>query len=175
MSTRSRGWPAGVVCAVLLSCSSGPPPAPPTGIANLQLPYDAGTLSRMGGEEDAEGTAARRRETLANVSSQLLIPPPADPLVPELFDFLTAMAPRMEAGVISPAWGSYLYTSYEQDLVRERPKGIPRRTRSEIDAALDRYVEFFHLRARSGDTAAHQQSQGFESMREWRDERRLGR
>ena len=164
-----------LLCAALVSCAPAAAPLLPTGIANLQLPHDAGALGRMARDEEAEGTITRRRATLADVSRQLLIAPPPDVLVPELFDYLTAMALRMEDGVVSPAWGSYLYTTYGQDLARERPDGLPRRTRAEIDVSLDRSVAFFHLRAKPGEAAAQRQQQGFESTREWRDERRLGR
>ena len=52
---------------------------------------------------------------------------------------LAVLAPRMEVGAISPAWGSYVYTSYQQDLLRDRPTGVPRRSRAEVERAGARY------------------------------------
>jgi hypothetical protein len=166
---------AGLVCTALLSCGPAAPPLLPAGIAELQLPEDAGTLGRIARDEEAGGTITRRRATLAAVAKQLLTTPPADPLVPELFDYLTALALRMEDGVVSPAWGSYLYTTYGQDLARDRPDGRPRRTRTEIDASLDRSIAYFHLRANPEAAAAQRQQQGFEDTRAWRNERTIGR
>ena len=101
-----------VVVAVMLSgCSTAPPPPLPAGIAELYLPEDARALARIAAEDDPSGSITRRRDVLTEVSRQLLMSPPPDAVVPELFDVLTSIAPRMEAGAISPAWGSYLYTT----------------------------------------------------------------
>jgi hypothetical protein len=165
-----------VVAGVLLSaCSTAPPPPLPAGIAELSLPHDARALVRIAADEDPSGSITRRRDVLTEVSRQLLMSPPPDALVPELFDVLTSIAPRMEAGAISPAWGSYLYTTYQQDLLKERPSGTPRRSRPEVEHAVEGYVDFFRLRARDGRMPRTIEDAAFEDTRAWRDERRLGR
>jgi len=152
-----------------------PPPPLPAGIAELYLPRDSRSLARIAADEEPTGSIARRREVLIDVSRQLLMGPPSDALVPELFDFLAAVAPRMEAGAISPAWGSYVYTTYQQDMLKERPTGVPRRSRPEVERALQGYVEFFRLQAREGRKPRTIEDAGFDDTRAWRDERRLGR
>jgi hypothetical protein len=164
-----------VACLLALGCAPAPPPPLPAGIAELQLPRDSRALAGIAAEDDPGSSLARRREVLAEVARQLLATPPPDALVPELFDLLAALAPRMEAGAISPAWGSYVYTSYQRDLVHDRPTGVPRRSRPEVERALEEYVEFFRLQARPGRKARTIEDAGFEEMRGWRDEQRLGR
>ena len=160
-------------CVVLSGCLSAPPPPLPAGIAELMLPKDARTLARIAAEDDVTGSLGRRREVLTNVAHQLLTPAPPDPYVPELFDFLAAIAPRMEAGAISPAWGSYLYTTHRQNLARERPTGLPRPSRAEIERMVDGYVKFFRLQP--GHKLQTIEDAAFEDTRQQRDEHRIGR
>jgi hypothetical protein len=149
----------------------------------LVLPEDAATLRRIAAEEEAGGVLVRRRDTLAKLNRQLLMPAPADAIAPELFDFVAAMAPRMEAGTISTPWAGYLYTVYQRDMRQERPLGRPRRSQEEVEAVLDGYVEFFAIRAdprrgapgAAGTVPADPAAEGYDALRQWRDERRLGR
>jgi hypothetical protein len=157
----------------VVACSTAPPPPLPAGIAELYLPRDSRTLARVAAEDDPTGALDRRREVLGEVSRQLLMAPSPDAYVPELFDLLAAMAPRMEQGAISAAWGSYIYTTYQQDMVKDRPTGAPRPSRAEVEKALDGYVEFFRLR--QGRKLRTIEDAGFDDMRGWRDERRMGR
>jgi hypothetical protein len=157
----------------LLGCALSPPPPLPAGIAELQLPRDSRTLTRIAADEDATGSLARRREILAEIARQLLAARPPDAQVPELFDFLAAIAPRMEAGAISPAWGSYLYTTHQQNLARDRPTGVPRPSRAEVDRMVDHYVEFYRLK--TGRKPRTVEDAAFEDMQDWRNERRIGR
>ena len=101
--------------------------------------------------------------------------PPDDALVPELFDFVVALAPRMESGAVSSAWGSYLYTTYQRDLRAERPDGRPRRTPAEIDGVVAGWIEFYQIRANPRVAPRAAESDGFDALRKWRTERRLGR
>jgi hypothetical protein len=169
----ARGAPIAVLCAGLVAC--GPAPLLPSGIAELRLGESARSLARTAASEEASGGIARRSAVLADVHGQLLAAPPPDELVPELFDVLVAVAPRMESGAISPAWASYVYTSYERDLVRERPGGVPRRGAADVERAVQGYVEFYRLRAREGQRAPTLEDAGFQDTIEWRNENRLGR
>ena len=164
-----------LVLLAAVACSTAPPPPLPAGIAELHLPRDSRTLARLAAEDDPGGALDRRRGVLGEVSRQLLMAPPPDAYVPELFDLLTAVAPRMEQGAISPACGSYIYTTYQQDMVQDRPTGSPRRSKAEVEKALDGYVEFFRLRAREGRKPRTMEDAAFEDTRGWRDEQRLGR
>jgi hypothetical protein len=98
--------------------------------------------------EEATGDLTRRREAVARLNKLLLMPPPPDALVPELFDLMTAMSQRVSSGQIDFAWAAYVFTSYQQDLLRDRPDGKPRRRFDEVEAALAKYVEFYHLEKR---------------------------
>ncbi|HEV7732657.1 MAG TPA: hypothetical protein VGR62_10870 [Candidatus Binatia bacterium] len=161
---------------VVVGCSTTPPPPPfPTGIGQLSLRHDATTLARIAAEDEPTGSLARRRDVVNDVSRQLLTTPPDDALVPELFDLLAAMAPRMESGTISPAWGGYIFTAYRQDLLTNRPTGSPRRSGADLETALDGYVEFFALRARDTQGAPSAEDAAFEATKAWRDQHRLGR
>jgi len=46
------------------------------------------------------------------------------------------------------AWAGYLYTTYQRDLVRDRPTGVPRRPREQIIGEVERSIEFYHLQVR---------------------------
>ena len=149
---------------------------PPTGIAQLQLPMDAAALRRIAADEEAKGELARRRDILAGINRQLLMLPPDDAFAPELFDFMVVLAPRMESGTVSPAWASYLYTTYQRELREERPDGRPRRPAAAIEPVVDHYIEFYQIKfdprtQQRPDPAAD----GFDAMKAWRDEQRLGR
>jgi len=161
---------------VWIGCATAPPPSPvPAGIAEIVLPADAVTLRRIAAEDDGSGRLDRRRDVVGNMNRQLLMAPPDDAHVPELFDFAIALAPRMESGVIDAAWGSYLYTTYQRELRASRPAGQPRRAAADIDAVLDDWVEFYHIRASPRVARPAPEASGFDATREWRTERRLGR
>jgi len=166
-----------VLTAIWWGCTTQPVrPVMPNGIAQLQLPMDGATLRRIAADEEAKGELARRRDILAGINRQLLMPPPDDVFAPELFDFVVALAPRMESGTVSPAWASYLYTTYQRELREERPDGQPRRPEAAIEPVVDGYIEFYQIRR---DPRAQQRSDpaadAFEGVRAWRDEQRLGR
>jgi hypothetical protein len=105
-------------------------------------------LSRVAEAETTTGKLDRRREILRNVNRQLLMPAPDDPLVPELFDFVTLVAKRVATGEISLSWVAYLYTTYQRDMVVQRPTGVPRRTIDQVQGELDRLIAFYHIQKR---------------------------
>jgi hypothetical protein len=105
-------------------------------------------LRRIAAREQQDGDLTRRRALVASVHRQLLMPPPADPFVPELFDVTTLVASRVASGEVSFAWVAHLYTTYARDLAAERPTGTPRHTPEEIRAAIDHYVQFYFIRKR---------------------------
>jgi hypothetical protein len=105
-------------------------------------------LSRVAESENTSGKLDRRREILANVNRQLFMPPPSDALVPELFDFVTVVSKRVATGDISLNWVAYLYTTYQRDMVEQRPTGTPRRSMDQVHAELDRLVAFYAIQKR---------------------------
>jgi hypothetical protein len=177
---RPRGIATLVAIALCVGCSTGggaPAQSPmPTGIAQLMLPMDAASLRRVAAEDDPPKRLERRTQIVSRVQRQVLMAPVDDALVPEMFDVLVALAPHMESGRISAAWASYIYTTYERDLAKERPTGAPRRSHVEIDRTLGELVAYYHIRENPNATPpASPERQGFDAIREWRDERRLGR
>jgi hypothetical protein len=104
-------------------------------------------LKRIAAREASSGDLTQRRQTIARLHRQLLIAPPADALVPELFDFVAALSGRVASGEISLAWGAYLYTSHYRDAVA-RPESAPRPTAEQLAAEIQEGVEFFYLRKR---------------------------
>lgn len=105
-------------------------------------------LGRIAAREEATGDLTRRREQIARMHKLLLMPPPPDALVPELFDLVTAVSSRVATGEIDLAWAAYVYTSYERDLTRDRPAGAPRRSRPEVEAAVLEYMRFYSIQKR---------------------------
>ena len=172
-STARAAW----LLALLLGCAAPTPPGPPfAGIAELTLPAGAASLRDTAVAEDAAGSVTRRRALLAGVHRQLLMSPADDTTVPELFDVVVALAPRMEAGAISPAWASYLYTTYQRDLRTERPDGAPRRSPAEITVVIDEWVAYYRIqsnpRAPGGLSVRDAE---FQALRAYRDDRRRAR
>ncbi len=105
-------------------------------------------LVRIADREQRAGGLAERRQMLAQMNRYLLMPPPDDALVPELFDLVTQLSSRVASGEISLNWAAYIYTSYQRDMVQQRPDGTPRRSREEVGEQLARYVEFFAIQKR---------------------------
>jgi len=104
-------------------------------------------LARIAAREEATGDLSQRRATVRRMNRMLLMGPPPDTFVPELFDFITAVSARVATGEIDLAWAAYVYTSYQRDLIRDRPQG-PRRSSAEVGAAVEEYVRFYSLRQR---------------------------
>jgi len=105
-------------------------------------------LSSIAASENTSGKIDQRKDFLTNVNRQLLMPPPPDPLVPELFDLVTLVSSRVATGEISLNWVAYLYTTYQRDMVGQRPDGMPRRTFEQVQAELERLVRFYAIQKR---------------------------
>jgi hypothetical protein len=105
-------------------------------------------LGRIAHSEGSSGTVARRRAILAQLNRYLLMPPPDDVLVPELFDLVTQLSSRVATGEVSLNWAAYIYTAYQRDMIEDRPAGRPRRSPEEVDAQLARYIQFFSIQKR---------------------------
>lgn len=105
-------------------------------------------LTRVAAQEADDQDVSHRRTVVTAFNRQLLMPPPPDALVPELFDVVTLVARRVATGEISFAWVAHLYTSYQRDLALERPSGQPRRSTDEVRAQIDRYLEFYAIQKR---------------------------
>ncbi len=87
-------------------------------------------------------------ETIRTVHQVLLLAPPPQQLVPELWDFYLVLSERAATGEVSPGWAAYLYTNYFLDLVQQRPSGLPRRDRNEIRQHLQASIEYYNIRKR---------------------------
>ena len=105
-------------------------------------------LKQVAAREEASGSLEERRKAVHQMHRLLLLKPPPDVLVPELFDLVTAVSSRVATGEIDFSWAAYVYNSYERDLVRDRPQGTPRRTMPEVEREVERYVQFYALQKR---------------------------
>ena len=105
-------------------------------------------LSRIASRENASGSLEERRRMLAQMNRYLLMPPPADAQVPELFDLVTQLSSRIATGEVSLNCAAYIYTTYQRDMIQQRPGGQPRRSPDEVGAQLARCIEFFHIQKR---------------------------
>jgi hypothetical protein len=105
-------------------------------------------LGRIARSEGASGTVAQRRTILTQLNRYLLMPPPDDVLVPELFDLVTQLSSRVATGEVSLNWAAYIYTAYQRDMLQERPTGTPRRSSGEVGERLARYIQFFAIQKR---------------------------
>ncbi len=105
-------------------------------------------LSRVAAGEEARGDLTKRREAVSGMQRTLLLQPLDDAYVPEVFDLLTAVSTRVASGEIDLSWAAFVYTSYQRDLILQRPGGQPRRSLGEVDAAVRGYVDFYRLEKR---------------------------
>jgi len=105
-------------------------------------------LSRIAAREEARGDLTQRRDAVARMQRLLLLTPIDDAYVPELFDLLTAVSTRVSSGQIDLPWAAYVYTSYQRDLILQRPGGVPRRSGNDVESAVRDYVEFYRLEKR---------------------------
>ena len=105
-------------------------------------------LERVAAQEERSGNLDRRRETIARIHRQLLIAPPSDALVPELYDLVTLLSARVASGEISLSWSAYIYTSHLRDAALARPDGKSRLSQAALERIVQRQVEFFSLRKR---------------------------
>jgi len=105
-------------------------------------------MTRVASNENETGDLTKRRQILSQIHSSLLMPPPDDRLVPELFDFSTALSSRVATGEVSIAWAAKLYTEYMRDMVLQRPTGEPRRSPEQVQAEVQRLVTFYAVQKR---------------------------
>jgi hypothetical protein len=105
-------------------------------------------LGRIASRETASGSLDERRRILVQMNRYLLMPPPDDAQVPELFDLVTQLSSRVATGEVSLNWAAYIYTTYQRDMIQQRPDGKPERSPEEVGAQLARYIDFFHIRKR---------------------------
>jgi hypothetical protein len=105
-------------------------------------------LGRVALREHAEGQLGQRRAAIARMHRMLLIAPPTDASVPELFDVLTALSARVATGAIDLPWAAYVYTSHWRDLMRDRPTGSPRYTLTQVEALVEEQVRFYSIQKR---------------------------
>ncbi len=104
-------------------------------------------LQNVASREEASGGLERRRRTISRLHRTLLIAPPPNAIIPELFDYLTELSVRTASGEISWAWSAYLYTSHLRTAIA-RPHGMPRASAEQLAAEIQEGVEFFHLQQR---------------------------
>jgi hypothetical protein len=105
-------------------------------------------LQRVASREQATGALAERRTTIARVHRRLLMAPPADALVPELYDLVALLSARVATGEINLNWAAYVYTSHYRTLVESAGDGTPRRSLEQLRDYVQKQVEFFYLRKR---------------------------
>jgi hypothetical protein len=132
-------WPTAIES--LFGRESRPEPPPlPTSVRELHPPFDAPTLRRIAAADETRRCIDGRIRVVADVERQLRIGPSERALVPELFDVVLALARRLEARRMSPAWAGRLYGSYRREARIHRPDGRPKRTRADVEAVLDAWV-----------------------------------
>ena len=105
-------------------------------------------LTRVALREQSAGELVQRRTAVARMHRMLLIAPPSDAHVPELFDVLTALSARVATGAIDLAWAAYVYTSHWRDLTRDRPAGSPCYSLPQVEALVQEQVHFYYIQTR---------------------------
>jgi len=147
MTAPRRRSAKGLLVAALACVAACTGQSRPSGSAGTPGPAGA-YLSGLAASDTQAGSLEQRRAVVARLNRAVLLAPPPDALVPELFDLTTQLASRVEAGEVSPNWAVYLYTVYQRDMLRDRPDGTPRRSSEEVRAQVSDYVEFFHITTR---------------------------
>ena len=138
MATQSW-WPAAIESWLGREARPEPPPLPAS-VRELEPPFDVATLRRIAAADETRRCIDGRIRVVADVERQLRIGPSEQALVPELFDVVLALARRLEARRMSPAWAGRLYGSYRREARIHRPDGKPSRTRADVEAVLDAWV-----------------------------------
>ena len=138
MATQSW-WPAALESLFGREQRPEPPPLPAS-VRSLDPPFDVATLRRIAATDETRGCIDGRVRVVADVERQLRISPSEGALVPELFDVVLALARRLEARRMSPAWAGRLYGSYRREARIHRPDGLPKRTCADVEAVLDAWV-----------------------------------
>lgn len=138
MATQSW-WPAAFESWLGREARPEPPPLPASA-REIDPPFDVATLRRIAAADQARGCIDGRVRVVADVERQLRIGPSERALVPELFDVVLALARRLEARRMSPAWAGRLYGSYRREARIHRPDGLPKRTCADVEAVLDAWV-----------------------------------
>jgi hypothetical protein len=105
-------------------------------------------LERVATREASSGELTGRRDVVARMNRALLMPPPPDALVPELFDVVTDLSSRVATGEVSFEWAAWIYTTYQQDMLRDRPNGTPARTADQVQTELARLRDFYAIQRR---------------------------
>lgn len=105
-------------------------------------------LSRVSANEGDSGSLEKRREVVGQMNRLLLMSPAPDAIVPEMFEVVTALSSRAATGEMSLDWSAYVYTTYQRDLLRDRPTGTPARSREQVEAEVQRLVEFYAIQKR---------------------------
>ena len=103
-------------------------------------PASRGNARRIVAGDEAQRCIDGRVRVVADVERQLRIGPTEQALVPELFDVVLAVARRIEARRMSPAWAGRLYGAYRREARIHRPGGLPKRTCADVEAVLDAWV-----------------------------------
>lgn len=102
----------------------------------------------QGRQETPAWTPSVAQLTIRHVHEVLLIPPAPPEVMGELYDYYLLISERAATGEISAWWAAYLYTNYFRDMLRDRPNGIPRRTREELRQHLQREMDYYFIRKR---------------------------
>jgi hypothetical protein len=139
MMAAESWWPASVQSWLGREARPEPPPLPAS-CRELDPPCDTSMLRRIAAADDAVDRIDGRARVIADVERKLRIGPSEKTLVPELFDVVLALARRLEARRMSPAWAGRLYGAYRRETRIDRPDGQPRRTRADVEALLDAWV-----------------------------------
>lgn len=105
-------------------------------------------LVRVAAADDRHGETSGRQRLLEQIHRRLLMPAPPAAMVPELFDLVTLLSSQVASGDVSLNWAAYLYTGYWRELGQQRPSGMPRRRKEDLQTILDRQVAFFAIRKR---------------------------
>jgi hypothetical protein len=107
-----------------------------------------GWLGWVASSEARHGGIERRRGILVQLNRALLMPPPPDALVAELFELVHQLSSRVATGEISLPWAAWIYTTYEQDMLRDRPGGQPPRAPDAVATELARLQQFYAIQHR---------------------------
>jgi hypothetical protein len=105
-------------------------------------------LSRVASNEGDPASVAKRKQVVSQMNRMLLMSPPTDAVVPEMFDVVTSLSSRAATGEMSLNWSAYVYTTYQQDMLRDRPSGTPRRSPEQVEAEVQRLVDFYAIQKR---------------------------
>jgi hypothetical protein len=69
-------------------------------------------------------------------------------MVPELFEVVRDLSADVATGDVSLNWAAWIYSTYQQDMLRDRPGGQPPRSPEAVGGEIARLRDYYAIQKR---------------------------